>query len=235
MVTRGADGRKRSIRQMFARLAPRYNLINRIMTLGYDRQWRKETIDRLALHEHNRLLDLGTGTGELAFEVLRRAPKTKIIAVDFTPQMIRIGQKRDRRAAVSWVIADALHLPFAAAAFDAVVSGFLLRNVVDIDRALEEQNRILKPRGHIACLETTPLARNIVSLVIGFYMRHILPVLGRLLSGDGEAFRYLERSTQAFLPTATLSRRIRSANFDAVQFSHHMFGNVAIHWARKMH
>jgi demethylmenaquinone methyltransferase/2-methoxy-6-polyprenyl-1,4-benzoquinol methylase len=235
MATRSAEGRKRNLRQMFARLAPHYDLMNRIMTLGYDHRWRKETIDRLYLSEHSRVLDLGTGTGELAFEVLHCVPTTRIIGVDITPQMIRLAQKRDRHAAVGWVIADVDQLPFADAVFDAVVSSFVLRNVVDIDRALEEQNRILQPRGCIACLETTPPGSNIVSRLIAFYMRHIVPLLGRLFSGDGQAFRYLERSTQTFLPTNALSRRIRSANFDAIQYSHHIFGSVAIHWARKIH
>jgi demethylmenaquinone methyltransferase/2-methoxy-6-polyprenyl-1,4-benzoquinol methylase len=234
MATRSAEGRKRNLRQMFARLAPRYDLMNRIMTLGYDQRWRRETIDHLFLNEHGRVLDLGTGTGELAFEIFRRTPRTRIVGVDITPEMIRLAHERDRHAAVGWVIADVEQLPFAGAAFDAVVSGFVLRNVVDIDRALEEQNRILKPRGCIACLETTPPGRNIVSRVVGFYMRRIVPFLGRLFSGDGEAYRYLERSTQTFLPTHALSRRIRAANFAAVQFSHHIFGNVAIHWARKI-
>ncbi len=234
MATRSAEGRKRNIRQMFARLAPRYDLMNRIMTLGYDHRWRNETIDRLSLSEHNRVLDLGTGTGELAFEVLRRVPTTRIVGVDITPQMIHLAHERDRHAAAGWVIADAEQLPFAGDAFDAVVSGFVLRNVVDIDRTLEEQNRILKPQGCIVCLETTPPGRNIVSRAIGIYMRHVVPLLGQLFSGDGKAYRYLESSTQNFLPTHALSQRIRAANFAAVQFSHHIFGNVAIHWARKV-
>jgi demethylmenaquinone methyltransferase/2-methoxy-6-polyprenyl-1,4-benzoquinol methylase len=234
MVTISAEGRKRNIRQMFARLAPRYDLMNRIMTLGFDHRWRKETIDRLSLSGHSRVLDLGTGTGELAFEVLRRVPTARIVGVDITPQMIRLAHERDRHDAAGWVIADAERLPFSGDSFDAVVSGFVLRNVVDIDRVLLEQNRILKPRGCIACLETTPPGRNIVSRAIGLYMRRIVPFLGRLFSGDGKAYRYLESSTQSYLPTHALSRRIRSANFAAVQFSHHIFGNVAIHWARKI-
>ncbi len=235
MVIWNGDQRKRSIRQMFARLAPRYDLINRIISLGQDRRWRRETIKHLELDGHSRALDVGTGTGELAFQILRRAPQTKVIAVDFTPQMIRLGQERDHHADVAWVIADVSQLPFVNESFNAVVSGFVLRNVIDIERMLEEQNRILKPRGRIACLETSPPTKNIISLLIGAYMRYIMPILGSFISGDKKAYHYLERSTHAFLSMDTLSRRIRDAHFDAVQFSHHMFGNVAIHWARKNH
>jgi demethylmenaquinone methyltransferase/2-methoxy-6-polyprenyl-1,4-benzoquinol methylase len=229
------DERKRSIRHMFARLAPRYDLINRIITLGQDLRWRRETVKHLELNGHSRALDVGTGTGELAFQILRLAPQTKVIAVDFTPQMIRLGQKRDRHANVAWVIADVNQLPFSDESFHAVVSGFVLRNVGDIERMLEEQNRILKPRGRIACLETSPPTRNIISLLIAAYMRYIMPILGSVIGGDKKAYHYLEQSTHDFPPTETLSQCFRDANFDAVQFSHHMFGNVAVHWARKDH
>lgn len=235
MLIGNGDQRKRSIRQMFARLAPRYDLINRIITLGQDRRWRRETIKRLELDEHSCALDVGTGTGELAFQILRSAPQTKVIAVDFTPQMIRLGQKRDHHSDVAWVIADVSQLPFADESFTAVVSGFVLRNVVDIERMLEEQNRILKPRGCIACLETSPPIKNIISLLIAAYMRYIMPILGSFISGDKKSYHYLERSTHAFLSSDALSQRFREAHFDTVQFSHHMLGNVAIHWARKNH
>jgi demethylmenaquinone methyltransferase/2-methoxy-6-polyprenyl-1,4-benzoquinol methylase len=235
MVFRNGDERKRSIRHMFARLAPRYDLINRIITLGQDRRWRKETIKHLELNGHSRALDAGTGTGELAFQILRSSPKTKVIAVDFTPQMIRCGQKRDQNANIAWVIADVNQLPFADDSFNAVVSGFVLRNVGDIERMLEEQNRILKPRGRIACLETSPPTKGIISLLLSAYMRYIMPILGSVISGDKKAYHYLERSTHDFLSTDTLAQRFRDANFDAIQFAHYMFGNVAIHWARKDH
>lgn len=235
MVMDSGDQRKRSIRQMFARLAPRYDLINRVITLGQDRRWRRETIHRLELDGRSRALDVGTGTGELAFQILRYAPQAKVIAVDFTPQMIRLGQKRDYHANVTWVIADVNHLPFADESFNAVVSGFVLRNVVEIERMLDEQNRILKPRGRIACLETSPPTKNIISLLIAAYMRYIMPILGSVISGDKKAYHYLEQSTHAFLSMDTLSQRFRDANFDEVHFTHHMFGNVAIHWARKVY
>ena len=184
MSRRNENKRKWSIRQMFARLAPRYDLINRIITMGQDNRWRKETIDRLELGANSRTLDLGTGTGRLAFEIARQTPKSKIFAVDFTPEMIRIGQKRDQHNAIAWIIADASHLPFADAAFDAAVSGFVLRNVADVNAVLEEQNRILKLRGRIACLETSPPTKNFTSRLIAAYMRFIMPILGYLLSGD---------------------------------------------------
>ncbi|TLN15022.1 methyltransferase domain-containing protein, partial [bacterium] len=116
----------RTVRGIFGRIAPRYDLMNRLMTFGQDKGWRREVIRRAALLPGSRLLDLGAGTGDLAFEALRQQPDARVTAADFTLEMMQVGQKRPHAVALTWAAADALHLPFAAGRFDALVSGYLL-------------------------------------------------------------------------------------------------------------
>ena len=117
------------VQNMFARIAGRYDLMNRLMTGGQDSRWRKQVIQLAQLRPHARLLDLGTGTGDLAREALAQVPQAKVIAADFTLEMMRVGQKHGR---LDFSSADALRLPFNDSSFDAVVSGFLMRNVIDL-------------------------------------------------------------------------------------------------------
>ncbi|MCX8062159.1 MAG: class I SAM-dependent methyltransferase [Anaerolineales bacterium] len=143
-----------NVRAMFGRIAPNYDRMNRIMTLAQDLRWRREVIRRAALPERGRLLDLGAGTGDLAMEALRQVPTAQVLAADFTLPMMTVGRK-NKPATIRWCAADALNLPFASQSLDAVVSGFLLRNVVDVERSLSEQYRVLKMGGRLVCLDTT--------------------------------------------------------------------------------
>lgn len=218
------------VRAMFARIAPRYDLMNRLMTAGQDSSWRRQVLDLAGLPAGGRLLDLGTGTGDLAFEAARRDPKLTVIGGDFTLEMMRVGQRRDPPGRVRWTAADALHLPFARGAFDAVVSGYLLRNVEDVDRAWAEQRRVLKPGGRAVCLDTTPPPRGWLRPFIDFHLHTVIPLLGRWVTGEASAYTYLPESTEAFLPAEALARRMAEAGFHEVGFRRLMFGTMAIHW-----
>ncbi len=220
------------VQAMFGRIAQRYDLLNRLMTFGQDVRWRKETIRRLNLSEDGLLIDLGAGTGDLAFEALRQHPQATVIASDFTPEMVRVGKARREGAKVHWVIADAQHLPFASRAADAVVCGYLLRNVPDVDRALQEQQRVLKPGGWAASLDTTPPPRNWLRPILEFHMHHVIPFLGRLVAGDADAYTYLPDSTEHFLSAENLAARYVQAGFGEVGFVRRMLGTMGIHWGR---
>src|SRR5918993_2437987 len=126
------------IQNMFTRIARRYDLMNRLMTGGQDIRWRRQVIQLARLRHNASLLDLGTGTGDLAREALEQSPQARVIAADFTLEMMRVGQ---RRGPLDFSSADALRLPFTDSSFDAVVSGFLMRNVIDLQKALQEQYR----------------------------------------------------------------------------------------------
>ena len=224
--------RARYVQGMFERIAPRYDLLNRLMTAGQDRRWRRQVIRLAGLPDCGRLLDLGAGTGDLSGEALRQHPSCRPLAADFTPGMLRVGQPRygDR---LDWCAADALRLPFPNESFDAVVSGFLLRNVVDLPQALSEQRRVLKPGGRLVALDTTRPPRSLLTPFIRFHMHTIIPFLGRIISGQADAYRYLPETSEGFLPAEDLQARIAAAGFGQVAFRRLMFGTIAIHWARK--
>jgi demethylmenaquinone methyltransferase / 2-methoxy-6-polyprenyl-1,4-benzoquinol methylase len=218
------------IQDLFTRIAKRYDLMNRLMTGGQDLRWRKRLIRLANLQPGCRLLDIGAGTGDLTREALRQQPEGQVVSVDFTLEMMRTGLQR---GALPYLAADALRLPFAEAAFDAVVSGFLLRNVADLRQAIGEQFRVLKVGGRIAVLDTTRPGRNLLSPFIRLHMHVVIPFLGRLLSGSGEAYHYLPDSSEQFVSAEELADLMTSAGFIDVQFQRFMFGTIAIHGAKK--
>ena len=221
--------RAAAVRGMFNEIAPRYDLMNRLMTAGMDVSWRKEVIRRAELRPGETLLDLGAGTGDLAREALRQQPAARVTAGDFTLNMMLVG-KAGSAIPRDWTAADALNLPFPGASFDALVSGFLMRNVVDLEQALREQRRVLRPGGRLVCLDTTRPGRSLLSPFIRFHMRHVIPFLGTLLAGSRSAYTYLPETSERFLSAEELLGRIQSAGFSGTGFRRVNFGTVAIHW-----
>lgn len=223
--------RAKHVQKMFSKIAPRYDLMNRLMTAGQDIYWRKEVIRHAELEAGNTFLDLGAGTGDLAREASQQYPATRVTAADFTLQMMLAGKKSDP---FNWTAADALHLPFPDTAYNAVVSGFLMRNVTDVNLALEEQYRVLKPGGRIVILDTTRPRKNLLTPLINIHLNFIIPTLGGLLTGERDAYTYLPDSTQHFLSAEELAARMAAAGFKKINFSIKMFGTIAIHWGQKV-
>jgi demethylmenaquinone methyltransferase/2-methoxy-6-polyprenyl-1,4-benzoquinol methylase len=218
------------VQAMFARIAHRYDLINRLMTFGQDQAWRKRAIALTELPPGGRLLDLGTGTGDIALTALGAVPGLRqVVGGDFTLEMMRVGRRRNQGQHIRWSATDALNLPFPDATFDAITSGYLMRNVGDLDRAWSEQLRILKPGGRVVCLDTTPPPQNLLTPFIRFHLQTVIPTLGRLIAGASEAYTYLPDSTVRFLTAEALAERMQRAGFEAIRFERHMFGTMAIH------
>jgi len=219
-----------SARRMFGGIARRYDLLNRLISLGQDRRWRRLAVSRLAPRSGERVLDLGAGTGELALETLRQFPGARVIAADLTPEMVRLGRSRPGAQSVGWVISEAGNLPFAQRAFDGLISGFLLRNVESLDGALAEQRRVLRPGGAWVALDTTPARRGPFRPLIELHFRLVIPLLGRLVAGRVQAYRWLTASTRGFLTADELGERLATAGFESVGFRRLMLGAVAVHW-----
>lgn len=222
--------RAKYVQTMFTRVAGRYDLMNRLMTAGQDIRWRKRVIELARLRSDSYLLDLGTGTGDLARQALLQFPRAKVMAVDFTFEMMRVGQ---RRGPLNFSSADALRLPFKDFSFDAVVSGFLMRNVIDLQKALQEQYRVLKRGGRIVILDTTRPKKNIFSPLVWLHMHLVIPFLGKMLTGAREAYHYLPDSTEKFVTAEELAARMAAAGFKKINYERLMVGTIAIHWGEK--
>lgn len=232
------EGQERSeyVQAMFERIAGRYDLINRIISGGQDMKWRRFAVNATALPPDGRLLDIAAGTGDIAFEALRRSPAAEVIGADFAVGMMRVGQRRlPFGERVRWAGADALRLPFADGYFDAVASAYLMRNVTDIPRALEEQRRVLKPGGKIVFLDTAPPPDNGLKPLIMLHLKYGIPLVGRVVGGKAaaDAYRYLPETTDAFKTPAELARLLDGAGFQSVQYQTFMFATMAVHWGTK--
>ena len=221
------------VQAMFGRIASRYDLMNRLMTAGQDMRWRRFMVEILNLPPDAEVLDIATGTGDIAFEIRKQVPKATIIAADFALPMMQVGKRRPMGSEVTWSAADALNMPFGDTQFDAVVSGYLFRNVPDVSRALQEQVRILKPGGRIATLDTTPPPDNALKPFIVSYLKYGIPTLGKLIAPDPEAYAYLPASTLRFKHPSELADLMREAGFVDVQYRRFMFGTMAVHWGMK--
>lgn len=233
MTHLSGDDSARYVQGMFAQIASRYNLMNRVMTVGQDSGWRRRVVKLAQLPPDGVMLDIATGTGDIAYEALRQHPDLKVFGGDFTLEMMRVGKNDPARKSVRWVGADTLALPFPDATFHAVTSGFLMRNVIDVPAAFIEQLRVTKPGGRVVVLESSPPKDNFLRPFIIFHLNTIIPMLGRVISGHPEAYRYLPDSTQQFQEPESLVRIMRDAGLVNVGFEMFMFGTIAIHFGQK--
>lgn len=230
---RGAIQNAPQVRQMFDRIVPRYDLMNRIMTGGRDVAWRTNVAKQAAACG-NRVLDIATGTGDLAFAI-RQAGATEVTGTDFSEEMIEAAKKKAPRHGrdVTFTVADALDLPFSDGSFDACTVSFGLRNMVDYQAALREMLRVLRPGGCAIILEMTPFRRPFLGPFFHLYFEKLMPVVGGFLSGDRAAYRYLPSSVEAFPPAHELAEMMHEAAFEEVTYQTLGFGTIAIHSGRR--
>jgi demethylmenaquinone methyltransferase/2-methoxy-6-polyprenyl-1,4-benzoquinol methylase len=222
------------IRDMFGAIVPRYDLINRLMTLGLDRRWRRAAV-ALAEPRGARLLDIATGTGDLAFEALRQGAR-QVVGADFCHAMVVAANakanRRELRAKLELLVGDAVSLPFPDSTFDAIVNGFMLRNVADLRATFAELNRVLKPGGRLVCLDLTP-PRGAMRHFFELYIATVVPVLGVVVGHNYGAYRYLFQSLSDHPDADHIAAMIRAAGFAEATYQLTGFGTVALHLGRK--
>lgn len=211
------DKRESRIRRMFGSIAPSYDFLNHLLSLNVDHYWRWRTTRLLPPSGSAPILDVCTGTGDLAFAYDRAAKgKLTIYAADFCPEMLELGRAKARRrraeGRIRFVEADAQHLPFASNTFQIAAVAFGLRNVTDTDRGIREMVRVVQPGGRVAILEFSQPRTPILAGLYGFYFRRVLPVVGQLISrSEDQAYRYLPESVQEFPSGPALVERLEAA------------------------
>lgn len=227
-----ATHKRAYVRAMFARIARRYDLMNRLMTFGQDMRWRRMLVRATQLPPGGRFLDVATGTGDVAFLAAQPPHAPRLVAgLDLVAAMLQLARRRSDgvHPRPAWLMGDTLHLPFAAETFHAVASAFLLRNVTDVTAALREQARVTRRGGRVAFLDVPrPEGTTLVQRLFRLYFRYGVPLLGRVITGDWDAYQYLPTSAESFLTRTQLCHIMKSVGLDDIRCYPVMRGAVVI-------
>lgn len=234
----GRDKAPQRISGMFDAIAPRYDLLNTVLSAGFDRRWRRRAIRALHLSGRETVLDVCTGTADLALAAASRAPAVRrVIGLDFSARMLEHGADKIRRreggSLVRLVRGDATRLPIASLSVDAAMVAFGIRNVVRPDDTFSEVFRCLVPGGRFVILEFGQPSAPVVGPLYRWYFRRVLPLVGRAVSGHGSAYEYLPASVGAFQRPEELAARLRHAGFCEVRADRLTLGVVYMYSARK--
>jgi demethylmenaquinone methyltransferase / 2-methoxy-6-polyprenyl-1,4-benzoquinol methylase len=221
------------IQQMFGTIAPRYDLLNRMLSFGIDRRWRKKAVRLLKYREGSRILDVATGTGDIALEIARTTPPSvKITGADFCREMVDLGQIKAARSPyasrIDFKVAPCEDLPFPNETFDSITIAFGIRNVVDRKLGLAEMWRVLRPNGRMIILEFSTPRSQLFRQIYYFYFRRLLPVIGGLVS-KYNAYKYLPDSVLEFPSHEEFANMIEDAGFRSVHIRELTFGIASIY------
>jgi len=233
------EGKAVYVREMFSRIARRYDLMNHLMTLGRDRAWRRYTVAQAVGRSGGtpgalRVLDVATGSGDLGLEALRQEPEARVTGLDFVPEMLQLAQHKARGAApepapLRLTAGDALRLPFPDRTFAAIVTGFALRNVTDIPAAFAEMARVTRSGGRVACLEIAKPQTPFFHQLFALYFYRLVPIIGGWITGQYSAYSYLPHSLTAFLTPVEIAEVMRRSGWRDVSYRRLMLGAVAVH------
>jgi demethylmenaquinone methyltransferase/2-methoxy-6-polyprenyl-1,4-benzoquinol methylase len=229
-------GKDAFVREMFASIAPRYDLANRVLTGGMDERWRRRAIALLAPAPHARVLDCCCGTGDLVFHLLRTDPTLAVTGLDFCEPMLERAQLRARREArgsASFVQGDVMAMPFDDNTFDGATMGFSLRNVVDVDRTLREILRVLRPGARFVNLDVSKAPNPAFKRLFDWYFYGVVPVLGGIVGGSRMAYTYLPNSLTHHPNAVQLRERFLRAGFVKADYRPLVGGTIAIHYGTK--
>ncbi len=204
---------------MFDRIARRYDMLNRVLSMGIDQRWRKKTVRAMNLKDGDRILDIATGTGDLAIMIAKRYPNAKVVGLDPSVQMLeraKIKCAKKKLGLVDLEVGDAQELPFEDNSFDACCIAFGIRNVPDRRLGLQEMARVTRPGGRVAILELSEPKRGVMAPLARFHVHKMVPWLGGLLSGSKE-YRYLQKSIQAFPPASEFVDMMHDSGLDVLE------------------
>ena len=222
------------VEQMFNKIAQKYDLFNDIITFGMHRQWKRFVARQTDLHDEQNCLDLCCGTGDIAREVLRQYPSSKVTGLDFSEEMLNIAEsKNTSEIAVKYLPGDAMNIPFQDTEFDAVTIGYGIRNVQDISELLREIFRVLRPKGVLVSLDVGKIRIPILAELNHFYFFHIVPLIGKLLMPGEEIFKYLPESSLEYPNQDSLKNLMIETGFQKVEFHNFVFGGSTVHVAYK--
>lgn len=227
-----ASDHARRVREMFAKISPRYDLLNHVLSINIDRSWRRAVIRKLRplLPRDAQVLDVACGTGDLSIALFEKIG-ARVVGLDFCRPMLELATRK--AAGICFVEGDALQLPFANSSFDAITIGFGLRNFSNVEQGLTELLRVLKPRGQVAILEFSKPSIPGLRALAAIYNKLVLPRLGGLISGSRSAYEYLPESISHFPDQQTLALMMRKAGFDKVDFRNLTGGMVALHTGQR--
>lgn len=234
----GADGAKtEQVRAMFDNIAPAYDLMNRAMTLGIDRLWRRRAVAMIRRHDPADILDVATGTGDLAITLAQRLHPRSVTGIDLSDHMLDIGRRKVSAAGLDGVItmqrADCLALPFGDRSFDCVTVAYGVRNFERLADGYREMARVLRPGGLLCVIELSTPRGRLTRPLYNLYTRHIIPALGRLVSHDTGAYTYLPQSIAAVAQGDDMCALMRDAGLTDTAFRPMTFGTCTIYTARK--
>lgn len=229
--SRGVD-RERQVRTIFSEIAPRYDLLNHLLSLNVDRGWRRKAVDRLGWEDHprGRFLDACAGTYDLSLELSGRPGfQGRVVASDFAQPMLMEGMGKLETHPVSPVCGDTLRLPFSDGAFHGALVAFGVRNLSDVQRGFEEFARVIRPGGRLVVLEFTEPPNPLLRHLYLFYFHRVLPLVGRLVSGHPWAYTYLPRSVRDFPDPPALAEKMIGAGFEEAGWELLTGGIAALH------
>ncbi len=224
------------VREMFARIAPRYDAANRVLTAGMDERWRRRAIALLAPPAGGAIVDLCCGTGDVVFHLLRTDPSLAVTGVDFCAPMLdgaRARAPREARGSATFVEGDVMALPFADNSFDGATMGFSLRNVVDIDQVLREVLRVLKPGARFVNLDVSKAPNKLWKRTFDLYFYRVVPWIGGIVGGSKQAYSYLPSSLTNHPNAEALREKFARAGFADAGFERIMGGTIAAHYGTK--
>jgi demethylmenaquinone methyltransferase / 2-methoxy-6-polyprenyl-1,4-benzoquinol methylase len=225
-------------REMFTSIAPRYDFLNRLLSVGQDRYWRKKAIDMLKPIKNDHILDVATGTGDMVLELAKRNLSIQIFGIDFSQRMLDLGRvkiaQKGYNKSVSFQIGSGEFLPFANESFDGVICAFGVRNFANIKLGLSEFYRVLKPGGRIVILEFSHPQNKFLNSIYECYFNLILPKIGNLISGHSNAYSYLPESVANFPHQKKFTKWIEKTGFINVSFLELTFGIVSLHHGYKL-